>query len=323
MSLSERDHRIDAIRRFNRFYTKRIGVLREGLLDSGFSLAEARLLYEIAHHQCPTAAHLGKELDLDAGYLSRMLRGFEKRGLLRRTPSESDRRQYLLSLTAAGREAFAPLENLARDEVGAMIRPLSEAQQTRLLSAMQTIESLLAPGSPRRPERLFLLRPHRIGDMGWVIGRHAALYAEEYGWNEEFEAFVAELAAKFIRGFDSQRERCWIAEMEGDILGSVFIGKRSRTTAQLRMFIVEPRARGFGIGTKLLDECILFARQTGYRKIVLWTNAGLDAARRLYEAVGFKLMHEAPHRSFGHDLTGQTWALDLRPKLPQKENRRR
>jgi DNA-binding MarR family transcriptional regulator/ribosomal protein S18 acetylase RimI-like enzyme len=308
----ELDRRIAAIRGFNRFYTKQIGVLQDGLLGSEFSLAEARLLYELALRDQPTASELGKELDLDAGYLSRMLRSFEQRGLLQKTPAAADKRQSLLSLTALGRSAFAPLDARARAEIASTLGLLTEPQQRRLLAAMATIEATLTPGPARRAEPPFLLRPHRPGDMGWVIGRHAALYAEEYGWNEEFEAFVAEIAAKFIRNFDPKRERCWIAEIDGAIVGSGFLVRQSRTIAQLRMLLVEPQARGLGIGRKLVDECVRFAQQAGYRKITLWTNSVLGAARRLYAETGFELLREEPHQSFGQDLIGQIWEFDLK-----------
>lgn len=307
----ELNRRIAAIRGFNRFYTKQIGVLQDGLLGSAFSLAEARLLYELALRDRPTATELGKELSLDAGYLSRILLGFERRGLLQKAPA-ADKRQYILSLTAQGRAAFAPLDARARAEIAATLGPLTEVQQRRLVAAMATIEATLTAGPARRAEPAFLLRPHRPGDMGWVIGQHAAFYAEEYGWNEEFEAFVAKIAAKFLRRFDAKHECCWIAEVKGAIVGSVFLVKRSRRTAQLRMLLVEPQARGLGIGRKLVDECVRFARQAGYRKITLWTNSVLRPARRLYEKAGFELVREEPHRSFGHDLIGQIWELDLR-----------
>lgn len=315
---SARNDHIDEIRHFNRFYTKRLGVLSPNLLGSGFSLAEARLLYEIAHRDEPSAALLGRELEIDASYLSRLLQRFETRGLLRRTPSPSDARRQLLSLTESGRDALAPLEQGARDQIAAMLRPLNEGQQRRLLVAMRAIGTLLSPDETRSAARSLVLRPHRGGDIGWVISRHGALYAEEEGWNEEFEAFVADIAAKFIRKFDPQRERCWIAEIENEIVGSIFVVRRSATIAQLRMLIVDPKVRGLGIGTKLIDESIRFARQVGYRKMMLWTNAGLDAARRLYEAAGFELVREEPHRSFGHDLIGQTWTLDLRLRSAAK-----
>jgi DNA-binding MarR family transcriptional regulator/GNAT superfamily N-acetyltransferase len=300
--------RVEAVRRFTRFYTRQIGVLHEGLLNSPFSLAEARVLYELAHRDMPTAAELGTELGLDAGYLSRILRGFVKNGLLAKTPSERDGRQRFLALTAKGRKAFAPLDRRSRDEVGAMVADLAPAEQARLIEAMRTVETLL--GRKTAPPA-YVLRPHRPGDIGWVIHRHAALYAQEYGWDESFEALVAEIGAKFIRDFDIRRERCWIAERDGDIVGSVFLVKQSDTVAKLRLLIVEPAARGLGIGHRLVDECIRFARQAGYRQLTLWTNDILVAARRIYEAAGFRLVLEEKHRSFGHDLVGQNWELDL------------
>jgi DNA-binding MarR family transcriptional regulator/GNAT superfamily N-acetyltransferase len=308
MAQSEFARRVEAVRRFTRFYTRQIGVLHEGLLNSPFSLAEARVLYELAHRDMPTAAELGTELGLDAGYLSRILRGFVKDGLLAKTPSEQDGRQRFLALTAKGRKAFAPLDRRSRDEVGAMLADLAPAEQARLIEAMRTVETLL--GRKTAPPA-YVLRPHRPGDIGWVIHRHAALYAQEYGWDESFEALVAEIGAKFIRDFDIRRERCWIAERDGDIVGSVFLVKQSDTVAKLRLLIVEPAARGLGIGHRLVDECIRFARQAGYRQLTLWTNDILVAARRIYEAAGFRLVLEEKHRSFGHDLVGQNWELDL------------
>jgi DNA-binding MarR family transcriptional regulator/GNAT superfamily N-acetyltransferase len=308
MAQSEFARRVEAVRRFTRFYTRQIGVLHEGLLNSPFSLAEARVLYELAHRDMPTAAELGTELGLDAGYLSRILRGFVKNGLLAKTPSEQDGRQRFLALTAKGRKAFAPLDRRSRDEVGAMVADLAPAEQARLIEAMRTVETLL--GRKTAPPA-YVLRPHRPGDIGWVIHRHAALYAQEYGWDESFEALVAEIGAKFIRDFDIRRERCWIAERDGDIVGSVFLVKQSDTVAKLRLLIVEPAARGLGIGHRLVDECIRFARQAGYRQLTLWTNDILVAARRIYEAAGFRLVLEEKHRSFGHDLVGQNWELDL------------
>lgn len=318
------ERRTAAIRGFNRFYTARIGVLEDGLLRSPFSLPEARLLYELGHRDTPTATTLGAILGLDAGYLSRLLQGLEKRGLIRRTPAPADRRQYLLALTPAGRHALLPLEKRAQDEVAALLRPLSDAQQRKLLAAMETIETSLRPRtSPTPRPASFYLRPHRIGDMGWVASRHGALYAEEYGWSAEFEAFVAELVAKFVRRFDPVRERCWIAEIDGEPVGSAFLVRRSQTVAQLRMLFVEPQARGLGIGKALVDQCVHFARQSGYRRLILWTNRGLDAAKHLYETAGFRLAHEEPHRSFGKRLVGQNWMLDLTPKSGKQEKRRR
>ncbi len=304
------DRRIAAIRGFNRFYTRRIGVLQDKLLGSSFSLGEARLLYELARRDQTTASELGEELSLDAGYLSRMMASFETRGLLHKTRSPEDRRQYRLSLTKAGHAAFVPLEARAKDEIEAMLRSLTEAQQLRLLAGMEAIETVF--GVAPKSQAPFLLRPHRCGDIGWVIARHGALYAEEFGWNEQFEALVAEVAGKFLRRFDARSERCWIAEIDGANVGSVFLVRRSRTTAQLRLLLVEPKARGLGIGKKLVEECIRFARQAGYRKIMLWTNSVLHGARRLYEQAGFTLIGEERHKSFGADLTGETWTLDLR-----------
>jgi len=300
---------IVAVRRFNRFYTRQIGVLRQSLLDSPFSLAEARVLYEVAHRQQPTATELGQDLQLDAGYLSRMLRSFEQRGLLRKEASSRDARQSLLSLTAEGRKAQLALEAGSNAEVGAMLSVLADDEQNRLLRAMQTIESLLGP--PQVSREPYVLRPHRPGDMGWIVHRHGVLYAREYGWDETFEALVAEITARFIREFDARRECCWMAERDGEILGCVFLVKQSASVAQLRLLLVEPSARGLGIGRRLVEECIRFARQAGYSSITLWTNDILGAARHIYEAAGFRLVSEEKHRSFGHDLVGQTWDLRL------------
>lgn len=301
--------RVAEVRSFNRFYTAQIGVLREGLLGSPYSLTEVRVLYELAHREKPTAAELGKELGLDAGYLSRILRGFVRRGLVTKSPSARDGRQSLLALTARGRKEFAPLDARSHDEVAAMLGRLPPADQERLVTAMRTIQALL--GGRPAPRVPYLLRPHQPGDMGWVIHRHGALYAEEYGWDETFEALVAEIAAKFVRSFDPKRERCWIAEREGEIVGSVFLVQKSRTVGQLRLMYVEPKARGLGIGGRLVEECLRFARRAGYRKVVLWTNSVLLAARHLYEKAGFRLIHAEPHRSFGCDLVGETWELTL------------
>jgi len=303
------DPRVDVVRRFNRFYTRRIGVLRAGLLDSPFSLAEARVLYELAHRDHPTAAGLAKDLGLDAGYLSRLLRGLERRRLIRRERSASDGRQSLLSLTGEGRRTFATLNTRSSAEVQAMLGKLSDAGQRRLVEAMRDVERLLDAAPEHKTP--YLLRPHRPGDMGWVVHRHGALYAQEYGWDERFEALVATIVARFIENFDPKRERCWIAERDGEIVGSVFLISKSPAVAQLRMLYVEPSARGLGIGKRLVDECERFARDKGYRKIVLWTNSILHAARHIYEAAGYRLVAEEPHRSFGHALVGQTWELKL------------
>ena len=272
------DSHIDAVRRFSRFYTKRIGVLRPGLYHSPHSLAEVRVLYELAHATgSPTATELAGALDLDAGYLSRILRGFESRGYMRKTRSPDDARHVHLALTAAGRKAFAPLDRASHDEVGALLAPLPDDAQRRVVDAMGTLESLLGGAPSQRAS--YLLRAHRPGDIGWVIARHGSLYAQEYGWDDTFEALVAEIAAKFLKRFDPKLEHCWIAERDGQNVGSVFLVKRSPTVAQLRLLSVEPSARGLGIGRRLVTECIAFARRAGYRKVMLWTNAGLDAAR--------------------------------------------
>jgi DNA-binding MarR family transcriptional regulator/N-acetylglutamate synthase-like GNAT family acetyltransferase len=309
MAEAEFLQRVEAVRRFSRFYTRHIGVLHEGLLSSPFSLTEVRVLYELAHRDELTASGLGKELGLDAGYLSRILGNFEKRGFVERKASESDGRQSLLRLTAPGREAFAPLDARSRDEIGAMLRRLSPGEQRRLAEAMRSIEALLGA----RPDRKvpYLLRPHQPGDMGWVVHRHGVLYASEYGWDERFEALVASIAASFIENFDPKHERCWIAERDGDVVGSVFLVRKSKTVAKLRLLLVDPEARGLGIGARLVGECIRFSRQAGYRKVMLWTNSILLAARHLYEEAGFRRTHEEPHRSFGHDLIGETWELRL------------
>ena len=301
--------RVDAVRRFNRFYTQQIGVLKRGYLESPFSLTHVRVLYELAHREKPTATELARDLGLDEGYLSRILRGFQTRGLIGRTTSEGDGRRSLLWLTAQGRKVFGPLDARARDQIGVMLKRLSTAEQSRLVTAMDTIEGLLAVrAQPRAP---YVLRPHGPGDMGWVVHRHGALYAQEYGWDEQFEALVAGIVATFIERFDPKRERCWIAEQDGQILGCVFLVKKSKTVAKLRLLLVEPKARGLGLGTRLVDECIRFARQAGYRTMTLWTNSVLHAARRIYERAGFRLVHEESHHSFGHDLVSETWELDL------------
>ncbi len=302
---------IEAVRRFNRFYTRQIGVLQEGLLRSPFSLSEARVLYELAHHEQTTATHLGQELGLDAGYLSRILRSFHERGLVEKQPSEGDRRQHLLALTEQGQAAFAGLDAASRGETGAMLRGLSDADQSRLVHAMQAIEGLLGAEPEHRVP--YLLRPHQSGDVGWVVQRHGVLYRQEYGWDETFEALVAEIVADFIRAFDPKRERCWIAEREGENVGSVFLVRHPERegVAKLRLLLVEPKARGLGIGRRLVAECTRFAREAGYHTITLWTNSVLHAARRIYEREGYRLLREEPHHSFGHDLVGQTWELAL------------
>lgn len=301
---------IAAVRHFNRFYTQRIGVLPEGHLESDFSLTEVRVLYELANREAPTAAGLSRDLGLDPGYLSRVLRAFGTRGFVTRERSESDGRQSILRLTRRGRDAFAKLNARSSQEVGALLSGLSPHQQRRLLDAMGTIEEVLG-GRPEAEKAPYLLRQHRPGDMGWVIHRHGVLYAQEYGWDERFEALVASIAAKFIQEYEPARERCWIAERDGENVGSVFLVKDTKTVAKLRLLLVEPSARGLGIGKRLVDECVRFAREAGYRKVRLWTNDILHAARHLYEQAGFVLVHSEPHHSFGEGLRGETWELKL------------
>jgi DNA-binding MarR family transcriptional regulator/GNAT superfamily N-acetyltransferase len=300
---------IQDMRRFNRFYTKQIGVLGDGLLQTPFSLTEARVLYELASHETTTATALCAELGLDPGYVSRILRSFKKRGLLDKQPSKLDGRQSVLRLTRKGQASFAILNARSHDEIGALLGTLAPDGQNRLIEAMRTIEGLL--GARPEPRVPYLLRQPRPGDMGWVVHRHGVLYAQEYGWDEQFEALVAGIVAEFVGKYDPGRERCWIAEREDETIGSVFLVKKSDTVAKLRLLLVEPKARGLGIGARLVDECIRFARQTGYHKITLWTNSVLLAARHIYENAGFQKVDAEAHHSFGHDLTGETWELAL------------
>ena len=306
---SDSDRRIEEVRRFNRFYTQQIGVLREGLLHSPYSLTEVRVLYEISRREETTAAELGKDLGIDAGYMSRILRDFVRKGLVEKRPSKSDGRQSLLRLAKKGQKEFATLNARQDEEVGAMLNNLSPEDQARLIESMQTLQGIL--GSQPEQKVPYILRPHHPGDMGWIVHRHGVLYAQEYGWDEYFEALVAQVVADFIKNYEPKRERCWIAERNGEVVGSVFLVKKSKTVGQLRLLLVEPKARGLGIGKRLVDECIRFARQVGYRKIMLWTNDVLDAARHIYEQAGFRLVKEEAHHSFGHDLVGQNWELTL------------
>ena len=298
---------VDAVRHFNRFYTRQIGLLHETLLKSPFSLTEVRVLYELAARDTATASELNAELGLDAGYLSRLLQGFEKDGLIRKRRSAIDGRAMLLSLTAKGKRTFLPLNESSNREVAGQLDRLSEADRDRLVDAMHTIEELLGDRQPAP----VVLRPHQPGDIGWVIQAHAEIYAAERGWQMDFEALVAEIAAKFVREFDPVRERCWIAEQNGRRLGSVFLVKASETVAKLRLLIVDPRARGLGLGWRLVDECVRFARQAGYRKMTLWTNRELTAARHLYERAGFRMVQEMPETISGKIWTAEVWDLDL------------
>ena len=306
---TDKADRIAAVRRFNRFYTHHLGALNEGFLKSPFSLTEARVLYEIAQRDKPTATEIARVLGLDAGYVSRILKAFRARGLIESEASEADGRQNLLGLTEDGRRAFADLDQASRNDVGALLAGLPLPEQTRLLDAMATIEDLLDERPADRAP--YLLRPHQPGDMGWIVHRQAVLYTQEYGWDVTFEALIAEIAAKFLREFDPKSERCWIAEKDGEIVGSVFVVRLSDDVAKLRLLYVEPSARGLGIGRRLVTECIRFAKAAGYRNMTLWTNDVLTAARRIYETAGFRLVEEERHHSFGTELVGQTWELDL------------
>lgn len=312
MTLSH-DDCAERMRRFNRFYTRRIGVLGEGLLDSPFSLTDARVIYELAERDGAIASDLCRDLGLDTGYLSRILRRLGKAGLVARRQSRTDGRKSHLSLTAKGRRTFARLDRASHAQSRAMVAALSPEDLEKLAAAMDRIERLLgADGAPpANGGAPYVLRPPRPGDIGWVIHRHAALYAREYGWNDEFEAMVAEIGAAFIRNFDPRRERCWIAERDGEILGSVFLVRENETVGKLRLLYVEPSARGLGLGRGLVEECVRTARALGYRRLVLWTNDILSAARAIYVRLGFTLVKSEPHRSFGKDLVGEYWELDL------------
>ncbi len=302
---------IAAIRAFNRFYTRRIGALDEHLAGSGFSLAEARVLYELSERGRISAADLARELSLDPGYLSRLLAGFARRKLIARERAEGDGRLVLISLTAKGRAAFVPLDAGSSAAVATMVAALGEDERRRLVDAMASVRAVLGDGPPASA-RPVVLRRHQPGDIGWIIHRQGRLYAEEYGWDETYEALVAEILAAFVKNFDAQRERSWIAEMDGEIAGSVFLVRVSDEVAKLRLLYVEPTARGLGLGSRLVEECIAFARGKGYRTLTLWTNDVLASARRLYEGHGFRLVSQGRHKSFGKDLVGQTWELSLR-----------
>jgi DNA-binding MarR family transcriptional regulator/GNAT superfamily N-acetyltransferase len=301
------------VRRFNRFYTRLVGALDKGHLHTSFSLAETRVLYELAHGAGLTATELGRDLRLDAGYLSRMLRGFERRGLVERVPSPIDGRRSHLQLTPKGRSTFEDLDARASEAVADVLEPLADGQRVQLLDSIRTIETLLGARPATQQQAPFVLRPHRPGDMGWVVHRQAVLYAQEYGWDERYEALISRIVADFIDRFDPRRERCWIAERDGEIVGSVFLIKHPERAGvgQLRLLYVERSTRGLGIGRRLVHECTQFARQTGYKTITLWTNSVLVSARKIYEAEGYRLVSERPHQSFGHDLVGQTWELEL------------
>ena len=306
--LSDDEMRISAVRAFNRFYTRELGVLGQRLHASPFSLSEARVLYELAHRDGVAAKEIGIELDLDAGYLSRIVQKFDDDGLINRKPLPADRRQHQLKLTTKGRQAFAKLDRSSHDDVAKMLRSLSETERRRLMAAIATIEDLLGAARTSRPATL---REPQPGDMGWVVQSHGAQYAGEYGFDSSFEALVAEIVAKFLTSFDASRERCWIAEIDGTQVGSVFLVRHDDEVAKLRLLLVEPAGRGHGLGKRLVGECIAFARACGYRKITLWTQSVLTSARKIYQQAGFVLVASDPHRSFGQSLIGETWEMKL------------
>lgn len=302
---------VKAVRRFNRFMTRKAGVL-DPYLGSNLSLTDVRVLYELAHREAPVASELARDLDLDGGYLSRVLRRFEASGWIERSASPQDARQNVLTLTPSGREAFEPLQQRSRDEAAALLAPLPPARQQELVAAMERIEALLEPASaPPTATRVAVLRDPLPGDIGWVVQQHGEIYWREYGWDSSFEALVADIAAQFVRKFQPAWERCWVAELDGERVGAVFVVRKSATTAQLRMLILSPKARGLGLGARLTDECIGFARAKGYKKMVLWTNSCLTAARGIYAKRGFKLVKSEPYEGFGQQLVGETWELKL------------
>ena len=301
---------VEDVRSFNRFYTKQIGLLQDGYLGSPFTLAEGRVLQEIARRDQATPTEIGKALGLDAGYVSRMLRSFDQRGVVRRTRSSADGRRTHLSLTRSGQAAFARLNRQSHNDVAAMLLRLSADGQSRLVSAMRAIERLL--GAKQERATSYVLRPPQAGDLGWIVHRQGVVYAAEWGYNEDFEALAAGIVAAFVRQPRSSKERCWIAEKDGEIVGSVFLMQKSKTVAQLRLLLVEPSARGLGIGTRLINECVRFAQRAGYRRITLWTQSELVAARRLYQQAGFTLTSKKTHDSFGRKgLVAETWDLKL------------
>ncbi|HYM75893.1 MAG TPA: helix-turn-helix domain-containing GNAT family N-acetyltransferase [Candidatus Dormibacteraeota bacterium] len=304
------DDPIQTVRRFNRFYTRQIGVLQEHLLQSQFSLTEVRVLYELAQRETITAKDLCRDLGLDRGYLSRMLQSFETHGWIKTAASPDDRRRQFLSLTAKGHKVFDPLERRSSEEVAAMLARLSPDRQKKMLAAIHDIESVLAPSQPSAEP--YILRQHRPGDMGWVVQRHGELYWREYRYDERFEALVAEIVAEFIQNLDPKRERCWIAEKDGENVGAVFLVKKSAAVAKLRLLLVEPSARGLGIGRRLVQECVRFAKEVGYKKVMLWTQSELAAARGIYQGVGFRLVADEKHSSWSRDdLIAETWELKL------------
>lgn len=298
-----------AIRHFNRFYTKQFGLLRKRLLDSPYSLVEARVLYELAQKAPLTARDMAIDLDLDAGYLSRILKKFDENGVLARTRSEEDGRSQFLSLTEHGKREAKMMADRSNQEVGAMVNHLSGDMLGRMVGAMKTVEASLdtTPGG----NRTAIIRSHRAGDIGWIISEHGRMYAEEYGFNENFEALVARIAADFISDYNPKCEHCWVAEVNGERVGSIFLVRDTDTVAKLRLLMLTPGARGMGLGRQLVEECLSFARRAGYESVELWTNAVLTTARHIYEKAGFRLISEQDHEDFGMPQTGQYWRLDF------------
>jgi DNA-binding MarR family transcriptional regulator/N-acetylglutamate synthase-like GNAT family acetyltransferase len=312
MSASQDRHRIAAVRRFNRFYTRQIGVLRKDYLGSPYTLGEMRVLYELSHGETRTASEIGRALDLDAGYLSRVLRNFEKRGLISRKTSRADARQSHIALTMRGTKVFAPFEQRSQDFVAKMLGKLQPDEQARLVGAMQTIETLLGePPGDTAAKKTYTLRPPRHGDLGWMVTRHAELYAREYGWTDPFEGLCAQIVADFVNNYDARRERCWIAEMNGENVGCVMLTKDSDDVGRIRLLLVDPKARGLGLGHRLVDECVRFAREAGYRKVTLWTHSVLLAARHIYEKAGFTLTASEKRHTWGKDVVAEYWDLVL------------
>jgi DNA-binding MarR family transcriptional regulator/GNAT superfamily N-acetyltransferase len=306
------DARIAAVRRFNRYYTRQIGVLRKTFLDSPYSLTEARVLHEIATRPAPTASDVAKSLDLDPGYLSRVLRNFERRGLIRKRISPKDGRQSHLTLTPRGKKSYTPLDARSQRDTAAMLAKLAPAEQTRLIAAMATIETLLGGQThDPAPQRSYILRAPRPGDFGWIVKRNAELYARDYGWREPFEGVCAQIVADFVNKYDAERERGWIAEIDGENVGAVMLANDGDGVARFRLLFVEAKARGLGIGARLVDEAIRFARASGYRKITLWTHSVLAAARHIYQSAGFKLMRSEEHQSWGQPVVSEHWDLEL------------
>jgi DNA-binding MarR family transcriptional regulator/GNAT superfamily N-acetyltransferase len=315
MAKLDRDQHIAAARRFNRFYTRQIGVLRKNFLDSPYSLGEARVIYEIASDKAPTASEIGRALDLDAGYLSRVLRNFERRGLVERKVSPKDARQSHLALSSRGRKAFKLLDDLSQRDIGTMLDRLPPSDQSRLIAAMHTIETLLEPAPAAKPSKdkecPYTLREPVFGDFGWIVKRHAELYAQEYKWGAPFEGVCAQIVADYVNNHDAKRERCWIAEMAGENVGCIFVAKDSDEVARIRLLLVDPKARGLGLGARLTEEAVRFAREAGYKKMTLWTHSVLKAARHIYQKAGFKLMRSEKHKSWGQPVVSEYWDLEF------------